>query len=225
MRKAKQQSCFVNFLFKLFSLSFPVSGYLEVFTLLIFCSLSGLLMGQNTFPKLITTVEGIKEYELENGLRVLLLPDVAQTNLVVNIVYKVGSRHEGYGETGMAHLLEHMLFKQCKKFTDIKKAIADKGAFANGTTWYDRTNYYEILSATDENLKWALDMEADRMVNSKILEDELKKEFSVVRNEFEIGENNQSGVLNERILSAMYLWHNYGNSTIGSREDIERVNV
>ncbi len=198
---------------------------LRIFTLLIFCSLSGLLMGQNTFPKLITTVEGIKEYELENGLRVLLLPDVAQTNLVVNIVYKVGSRHEGYGETGMAHLLEHMLFKQCKKFTDIKKAIADKGAFANGTTWYDRTNYYEILSATDENLKWALDMEADRMVNSKILEDELKKEFSVVRNEFEIGENNQSGVLNERILSAMYLWHNYGNSTIGSREDIERVNV
>ncbi len=182
------------------------------------------LLGQAAV-KHITTVEGLKEYELENGLRILLAPDPAQTNLVVNIVYKVGSRHEGYGETGMAHLLEHMLFKQCKKFTDIKKAIADKGAFANGTTWYDRTNYYEILSASDENLKWALDMEADRMVNSKILEEELKKEFSVVRNEFEIGENNQSAVLNERVISAMYLWHNYGNSTIGSREDIERVNI
>jgi zinc protease len=109
----------------------------------------------------------------------------------------VGSRHEGYGESGMAHLLEHMLFKQCEKFTDIKKAIADKGAQANGTTWYDRTNYYEILSASDENLRWAVDMEADRMVNSKILQEELKKEFSVVRNEFEIGENYPSNVLNE----------------------------
>jgi zinc protease len=178
-----------------------------------------------TSPKLVTTVEGLKEYELKNGLRVLLIPDASATNIAVNIVYKVGSRHEGYGETGMAHLLEHMLFKQCKKFTDIKKAIADKGAQANGTTWYDRTNYYEILSASDENLRWALDMEADRMVNSKILPEELKKEFSVVRNEFEIGENYPGNVLTERILSAMYLWHNYGKSTIGSKEDIERVKV
>ncbi|MEO5684074.1 MAG: pitrilysin family protein [Chitinophagaceae bacterium] len=190
----------------------------------IFCLLAnaGRLVAQQT-PKLVTTVEGIKEYELANGLRILLVPDASQTNIVVNIVYKVGSRHEGYGETGMAHLIEHMLFKQCGKFTDIKKAIADKGAFANGTTWYDRTNYYEILSASDENLRWALDMEADRMVNSKILAEELQKEFSVVRNEFEQGENYPSGVLNERILSAMYLWHNYGKSTIGSKEDLERV--
>ncbi|MDZ4793707.1 MAG: pitrilysin family protein [Bacteroidota bacterium] len=176
-----------------------------------------------TPAKLITTVEGIKEYELKNGLRILLIPDASQTNIAINIVYKVGSRHEGYGESGMAHLLEHMLFKQSKKFVDIKKAIADKGASANGTTWYDRTNYYEILSASDENLRWAIDMESDRMINSKILPEELKKEFSVVRNEFEIGENYPSGVLNERVLSAMYLWHNYGKSTIGSKEDIERV--
>ncbi|MBL7731899.1 MAG: insulinase family protein [Chitinophagaceae bacterium] len=182
-------------------------------------------VGQTTAkaPKFITSVEGIKEYEMSNGLRILLMPDQSQTNIAINIVYKVGSRHEGYGESGMAHLLEHMLFKQCKKFTDIKKAIADKGASANGTTWYDRTNYYEILSASDENLRWAIDMEADRMVNSKILPEELAKEFSVVRNEFEIGENSPSGVLQERILSAMYLWHNYGKSTIGSKEDIERV--
>lgn len=185
--------------------------------------LNNQMLQAQSVPKLITTVEGIKEYELKNGLRILLMPDESQTNIAVNIVYKVGSRHEGYGESGMAHLLEHMLFKQCKKFTDIKKAIADKGASANGTTWYDRTNYYEILSASDENLRWAIDMEADRMVNSKILPEELKKEFSVVRNEFEIGENYPSGVLNERVLSAMYLWHNYGKSTIGSKEDIERV--
>ncbi|MDP4238083.1 MAG: pitrilysin family protein [Bacteroidota bacterium] len=170
-----------------------------------------------------TSVEGVKAYNLPNGLKILLIPDQSQSNVVVNIVYNVGSRHEGYGETGMAHLIEHMMFKRSSKFTDIKKAIADKGASANGTTWYDRTNYYEILPATDENLKWALDMEADRMVTSAILQSDLDKEFSVVRNEFEIGENNPSSILQERILSTAYLWHNYGKSTIGSKEDIERV--
>lgn len=174
-------------------------------------------------PKISSNVEGIKEYSLPNGLKILLIPDAAQSNVVVNIVYNVGSRHEGYGETGMAHLLEHMLFKRSSKFIEIKKAIADKGAMANGTTWYDRTNYYEILPATDENLKWALEMEADRMVTSAILQSDLDTEFSVVRNEFEIGENDPPRVLNERILSAAYVWHNYGNSTIGSKEDIERV--
>ena len=188
-----------------------------------FFSLLVLNVNAQTAPKFITSVEGINEYELPNGLKVLLMPDGAQTNVVVNIVYKVGSRYEGYGEKGMAHLLEHMLFKPSKKFTDIKKAIADKGALANGTTWYDRTNYYEILPGTDENLRWALDMESDRMVNSKILQADLEKEFSVVRNEFEMGENDPSNILNERILSTMYLWHNYGKSTIGSKEDIERV--
>lgn len=171
-----------------------------------------------------TEVEGVKQFTLkENGLRVLLIPDKTSSNIVVNIVYEVGSRHEGYGETGMAHLLEHMLFRSCKNFTNIKQAIADKGALANGTTSYDRTNYYEILPATDSNLNWALALEADRMVNSKILQDELNTEFSVVRNEFEMGENDPESILNERILSTMYLWHNYGKSTIGCKEDIERV--
>jgi zinc protease len=184
------------------------------------------LLGSPSFaqaPKFVTSVEGIKEYNLPNGLKILLIPDAAQSNVVVNIVYNVGSRHEGYGETGMAHLLEHMLFKRSSKFSEIKKAIADKGAWANGTTWYDRTNYYEILPATDENLNWALEMEADRMVTSANLQSDLDTEFSVVRNEFEIGENYPSGVLMERIISSAYLWHNYGNSTIGSKEDIERV--
>ena len=176
-------------------------------------------------PQLVTQVEGIKEYKLDNGLRILLLADNSQNNVVVNIVYLVGSRHEGYGESGMAHLLEHMMFKTSKRYKDIKKTIADKGASANGTTWYDRTNYYEVLPASDDNLKWALDMESDRMVNSQILKEELKTEFSVVRNEFESGENDPSSVLEERIIASGYLWHNYGKSTIGSKEDIERVPV
>ncbi len=174
-------------------------------------------------PKYIKNVEGVKEYSLNNGLKVLLIPDASQSNMVVNIVYNVGSRHEGYGEKGMAHLLEHMLFKSTKNLGDIKKMLSDKGGSANGTTWFDRTNYYEVFPSTDENLKWSVEMEADRMINATILQTDLDKEFSVVRNEFEIGENNPDGVLQERILSTAYLWHNYGNSTIGSKEDIERV--
>jgi zinc protease len=73
------------------------------------------------------------------------MSDPSQSNAVVNIVYNVGSKHEGYGEKGMAHLLEHMLFKSTKKLGDIKKMLSDKGGNANGTTWYDRTNYYEVF--------------------------------------------------------------------------------
>jgi zinc protease len=176
-------------------------------------------------PEFVTSVEGVKEYRLANGLQVLLVPDPAQTNVIVNVVYHVGSRHEGYGETGMAHLLEHMMFRPSKKFASIKQTIGNKGAFANGTTFYDRTDYFEILPASDSNLVWALDMESDRMVNSLMKNEDLQKEFTVVRNEFEAGENEPDRILQERVLSTMYLWHNYGKSTIGSKEDIERVPI
>ena len=176
-------------------------------------------------PEFVTSVEGVREYRLTNGLQVLLVPDAAQTNIVVNVVYHVGSRYEGYGETGMAHLLEHMMFRPSKKFSSIKQTIGNKGAVANGTTWYDRTDYFEILPASDSNLNWALDMESDRMVNSLNRNEDLQKEFTVVRNEFEADENDPDRVLRERVFATMFLWHNYGKSTIGSKEDIERVPI
>ena len=173
----------------------------------------------------VRTVEGITEYRLGNGLQVLLFPDPTQSTLTVNITYLVGSRHEGYGETGMAHLLEHMMFKGTPAHRNVLKLLGAKGAMANGTTWLDRTNYFETLPASPENLEWTLALEADRMRNASISPDDLKTEFSVVRNEFEMGENNPQGVLDERIASTAFLWHNYGKSTIGSRADIERVPV
>ncbi|NRA63929.1 MAG: insulinase family protein [Pseudobacteriovorax sp.] len=170
-----------------------------------------------------TTVEGITEYRMDNGLKVLFFPDPSKAKVTVNITYFVGSRHEGYGEAGMAHLLEHMVFKGTPTRPNIWEALTEKGAQFNGTTWTDRTNYYETLPATDENLAWALSMEADRMINSKIDPKDLAKEFSVVRNEFQMGENSPFRVLLARLHSAAFLWHNYGNSTIGNRSDIERV--
>jgi zinc protease len=171
------------------------------------------------------TVEGITEYTLPNGLRVLLFPDPGKPTTTVNMTYLVGSRHEAYGETGMAHLLEHLVFKGTPCHPNIPQELTAHGARPNGTTWYDRTNYFETFTASDSNLVWALDLEADRMVNSWIAQEHLQSEFSVVRNEFESGENDPFGVLLERTISTAFLWHNYGNSTIGARADIENVPI
>ena len=175
--------------------------------------------------KEIASVEGITEYQLDNRLKVLLFPDNSAQTITVNITYMVGSRHEGYGEKGMAHLLEHMVFKGTPNHPNIPEELSSHGARPNGTTWYDRTNYFETFNATDENLDWALDLESDRMVNSFIAEKDLQSEFSVVRNEFEMGENSPGNVLLDMVASAAYLWHNYGQSTIGNRSDIERVPI
>jgi zinc protease len=168
---------------------------------------------------------GITEYSYPNGLRVLLYPDSSNPKITVNMTYLVGSRHEGYGETGMAHLLEHMDFIETTNGREIKKEIVAHGAQWNGTTSYDRTNYFETFTANDDNLKWALGLEADRMVNVKMEKALLDTEMTVVRNEFERGENNPQRVLEERVVATAYLWHNYGKSTIGSREDIEKVPI
>ena len=173
----------------------------------------------------VTSVEGITEYRLDNGLRVLLFPDPSKNTITVNITVLVGSRNENYGETGMAHLLEHMVFKGTPNHPDVPKELANHGARPNGSTSFDRTNYFEIFSATDENLRWALDLEADRLINSYVAKKDLDSEMTVVRNEFESGENNPGGVLFQRTLGVAFHWHNYGKSTIGSKADLEHVPI
>ena len=197
---------------------------ITLLTLLACVLCAGALTAQKA-PEMVTSVEGITEYKLDNGLQVLLFPDNSVPNITVNVTYKVGSRHEAYGETGMAHLLEHLVFKGTPDHPDIPAELTEHGARPNGTTWYDRTNYFETFAASDENLEWALDLEADRMVNSFIAKKDLDSEMTVVRNEFESGENDPGGVLMERVLSTAYLWHNYGKSTIGSKADLENVPI
>jgi zinc protease len=181
-----------------------------------------------TLPKGVTkdaTMSGITQYTYPNGLRVILFPDPASPRVTVNMNFLVGSRHEGYGESGMAHLLEHMNFILSTNGRNIKKELTDHGAQWNGTTDYDRTNYFETITASDDNLKWALGLEAERMVNMRIEKQLLDTEMTVVRNEFERGENSPERILEERVMSTAYLWHNYGKSVIGSRADIEKVPI
>jgi zinc protease len=180
---------------------------------------------QDEGPEFITEVEGISEYRLDNGMKVLLMPDASRPTTTVNVTYFVGSKHESYGESGMAHLLEHLVFMGTPDHENIKQQITERGGFANGTTWLERTNYFQTLPAEEENLEWAIRMEADRMVNSFIAEEDLQSEMTVVRNEFEIGENSPFRVLLQRVMATAYEWHGYGRSTIGARADIENVPI
>lgn len=172
----------------------------------------------------VTSVEGITEYSLPNGLRLLIFPDASSPKVTVNTTYLVGSRQEGYGETGMAHLLEHLLYKETTDGRDVKKELTDHGAGFNGSTAWDRTNFFETMAASPENLKWAIGLEAARMRKMRIEKAMLDPEMTVVRSEFEIGENNPNRMLLQRTLEAAFTFHNYGKLPIGARSDIEHVN-
>ena len=173
----------------------------------------------------VTQVEGITEYRLPNGLQVLLVPDATKPSTTVNLTYRVGSRHENYGETGMAHLLEHLIFKGTPTQKNLMGEFGRRGLRFNGTTWYDRTNYFASFTANDENLRWYLAWQADAMVNSLIARSDLDSEMTVVRNEMEAGENNPVRATLQQTMAAMYQWHNYGKSTIGARADVENVDI
>ncbi len=173
----------------------------------------------------LQSVEGITEYRLANGLQVLLVPDDSKPTTTVNVTYRVGSRHENYGETGMAHLLEHLLFKGSPKHPTVWAEFSKRGFQANGTTSYDRTNYFASFAANDENLKWYLDWQADAMVNSFIARKDLDSEMTVVRNEMERGENDPQRILVQRGMASQFQWHNYGKATIGARSDVENVDI
>ncbi|MDB5818744.1 MAG: zinc protease, partial [Rhizobacter sp.] len=173
----------------------------------------------------VRSVEGITEYSLPNGLQVLLIPDDSKPTTTVNVTYRVGSRYENYGETGMAHLLEHLMFKGSPEHPAVWSEFTKRGLQANGTTWFDRTNYFASFAANEDNLKWYLTWQADAMVNSYIARKDLDTEMTVVRNEMEMGENDPGRILFEKTLSTMYQWHNYGKDTIGARTDVENVDI
>lgn len=171
------------------------------------------------------SVEGVTEYTLSNGLKILLAPDSSKPNTTVNMTYLVGARHENYGQTGMAHLLEHMLFRGTPTLRNALGEFSKRGLQANGSTSADRTNYYASFAANPETLDWYIKWQADAMVNSLILREDLDAEMTVVRNEMERGENSPFQMLLQKMQATAYQWHNYGQSTIGARSDVENVDI
>jgi len=175
--------------------------------------------------KEIRQVEGITEYALPNGFSLLLAPDASRPTTTVNLTYRVGSAHEGYGETGAAHLLEHMLFKASATVVDPKLEMTRRGARWNGTTWLDRTNYFASFNTDPETLGWMVDWLAEAMTQAKIQKSDFDSEMTVVRNELERAENAPAAVLGRRMISAAYDWHGYGHSTLGARSDVENIPI
>ncbi len=170
---------------------------------------------------------GITEYQhKKNGLTVLFLENHNAPVITFMVTYRVGSRNEAIGHTGSTHLLEHLMFKGSEQFnkeggTAIWNVLQDVGATINATTWFDRTNYFELLPK--EHLPQAVKIEADRMRSAFIRDDDRKSEMTVVRNEFERGENDPWEALDKNIWATAYQAHPYHHSTIGWRSDIENV--
>jgi len=174
-------------------------------------------------PTRITRVEGLTEYRWPNGLTALVGSDLSSPSMSLNLVYRVGSRNEGPGEAGMAHLLEHMLFKGTVATPDPKRAFADRAMRFNATTSYDRTNYFAHFTASDENFDWYLSWLADTMANVRITDESLGSERTVVRNEMEQGQNRPSSLLFQELMGAAYRFHPYGRAVIGTESDLEHV--
>ena len=177
----------------------------------------------------VKSLGGIDEYRLDsNGLQVLLLSDHSVPVLTFMVTYRVGSRNEVTGSTGATHLLEHLMFKGTlnrdrAKGNNVDQLLERTGAQYNATTYLDRTNYYETLGS--EHLAMAVEMEADRMRNLKLDDNDRKPEMTVVRNEFERGENSPFQALIKEIYQAAFTAHPYHHSTIGHRSDIEKVSI
>ena len=174
-------------------------------------------------PEKVIAIEGITEYRLHNGLRALLGPDSSKPTVTMNMVYQVGSRHEGAGEAGMAHLLEHMLFKGTEAVPDPKSEFTRRGMHWNGSTSYDRTNYFARFAANERDQDWLLDWFADTMSNITITAQQLDGERPVVRNEMQSSENRPERMLHQQLMGTAYEFHPYGRTVIGNASDLASV--
>lgn len=196
----------------------------KLFALLVFLAGCAGACAQGSLKE-VRQVEGIAEYALPNGLTVLLAPDPSKPTTTVNLTYRVGSRHEGYGESGAAHLLEHLLFKATANIADPKLEMTRRGARWNGTTWFDRTNYFAQFASDGETLDWMVGWLAEAMTQAKVSKADLDTEMTVVRNELERAENNPGRILSGRMRSVAYQWHGYGRDTLGARSDVENMPI
>lgn len=203
------------------------------FLIAIFTSMTVLMMASTAFAQSrpewavnpVHQVEGLSSYKLPNGLQLVLYPNSTKASTTINLTVNVGSRHEGYGETGMAHLLEHLVFKGSPKFPTGIAELSSRGFRVNGTTSWDRTNYFASFPRSDDNTRWMIQWLGDILVNAYVRQQDLDSEMTVVRNEFERGENNPVGILYQQVFATAYTWHNYGKAIIGARSDIENVSI
>lgn len=171
--------------------------------------------------ELDATAAGISSYRLPNGFKIILARYPSAPDVKVELVVKTGSLYEGYGETGMAHLLEHMLFKEAGPRDNIKTDLTRLGARWNANTTADRTSFFEIVSSAPDTVDEAIRIEADRFIRARFTRADLTSEMTVVRNELEQNDSSPGSVMLRALLRESFFWHGYGRPTIGARSDIE----
>ncbi len=186
---------------------------------------SGFVHAAEGLPRKVAVVEGITEYRLDNGLRILLYPRAAQSVLTVSITYFAGARSENPYETGIAHLLEHITFRGTRTYPDIRKRLDSHGATVGSSVSTDRTTYYEVLPATVENLAFGLNLEADRMQSCKFDSADLLEEKAGIREELESLENDPTAALAGRLSAAAYAHHPFGRPVFGTLADLDRISI
>ncbi len=164
---------------------------------------------------------GFSSYRLANGFKIILVPFPSAASTRIELLVKTGSKLEGYGETGMAHLLEHMLFKSAGKRSDLKSDLTALGAHWNGTTNADRTNFFETVAPEPEKIDEAIRIEADRFIRASFTREHLASEMSVVRNELERSDSDPGSLLMRALQREAFFWHGYSRPTIGAKSDIE----
>ena len=175
----------------------------------------------------VKSLGGIDQYRLDaNGLEVLIKPDHSAPVVTFQVTYRVGSRNEVTGTTGATHILEHLMFKGSERYNDpagnsVKQYLEKVGGGYNASTSTDRTNYYATIGR--DSLDGYVAIEADRMRGLWLRDADRQSEMTVVRNEYEQGENNPIGALFKQVTAAAYVAQPYHHSTIGWRSDIEKV--
>ena len=178
----------------------------------------------STLATLVAEEAGIQEYQLANGLKVLLVENHSAPVVTVQVVYRVGSRNEAVGYTGATHFLEHMLFRGTPNFnkskgTLIAQVLNKIGANFNATTWLDRTTYYETVPS--DQLELALQIESERMQHAWIRDKDRQAEMTVVRNELERDENEPDSIMWKHLFAHAFVAHPYHHPTIGWHSDVE----
>ena len=166
--------------------------------------------------------ETVHRWQLANGLTVLMLIDASAPIASYHTWYKVGSRHEKPGKTGLAHLFEHLMFNETEglKAGTFDRKLEENGAESNAATWVDWTYYYESLPA--DRIKLAVTLEAERMARLVLREPQVASEKEVVANERRYRvDDDVEGAANELLYKTAFSRHPYGWPTIGWMEDIQ----
>jgi zinc protease len=173
----------------------------------------------------IESLEGVRSYSLPNGLRVVLAPNTASRTTTINVCYQIGSRVEADDESGMAHLIEHLMYRGTPTFGSVARELSRRGVEYSGNTTADRTSFVATFAEDDETLRWYLQWQADAMFHSLAPTVDFRAEIGVVHAEMAQTQANHGRLLIQTAMAAMYGPHGYGKPTLGLQSELDTFDL